>query len=264
MGRAVAVTSLLIDTVLTPFLSCPLLLAVLGLQPAIMILLVGAISRACAFSTCGFCSRQQVPWLFPWVFSSGQRGQRTSFQIGRTICVELFCCFVVSVTRPNGAEPWCLNVALQFDYPVVNGCLFCCLLCPVCMEATYCCSAMALCACIVGGNFCTITCRQIRLAHSSVCQGSHTLAHPSDLRLGKGCKTLLSLSLAVLAPKRFACPSRGLLSHGLSRHHIWSAGSLSGSGATSTSGKLDPRRLLPTDLSGDGAFSMRKAMAEEA
>ncbi len=43
MGRAVAVTSLLIDTVLTPFLSCPLLLAVLGLQPAIMILLVGAI-----------------------------------------------------------------------------------------------------------------------------------------------------------------------------------------------------------------------------
>ena len=51
MGRAVAVTSLLIDTVLalpvdvilTPFLSCPLFLAVLGLQPAIMILLVGAI-----------------------------------------------------------------------------------------------------------------------------------------------------------------------------------------------------------------------------
>ena len=51
-----------------------------------------------------------------------------------------------------------------------------------------------VCACIVGGRFCTITCRQIRLAHSSVCQGSHTLAHPSDLRLGKGCKTLLSLS----------------------------------------------------------------------
>ena len=51
MGRAVAVTSLLIDTVLalpvdfvlTPFLSYPLLLAVLGLQPAIMILLVGVI-----------------------------------------------------------------------------------------------------------------------------------------------------------------------------------------------------------------------------
>ena len=49
MSRAVAVTSWLIDTVLalpvdfvlTPFLSCPLLLAVLGLQPAIMILLVG-------------------------------------------------------------------------------------------------------------------------------------------------------------------------------------------------------------------------------
>ena len=51
MGRAVAVTSVLIDTVLalpvdfvlTPFLTCPLLLAVLGLQPAITILLVGAI-----------------------------------------------------------------------------------------------------------------------------------------------------------------------------------------------------------------------------
>ena len=50
---------------------------------------------------------------------------------------------------------------------------------------------------IVGGQFRTITCRQIRLAHSSVCQGSHTLAHPSDLRLDKGCKTLLSLSLSL-------------------------------------------------------------------
>ncbi len=49
MGRAVKVTSLLIDTVLalhvdfvlTPFLSCPLLLALLALQH--VILLVGAI-----------------------------------------------------------------------------------------------------------------------------------------------------------------------------------------------------------------------------
>ena len=47
---------------------------------------------------------------------------------------------------------------------------------------------------LLGGQFRTVTCRQIRMAHSSVCQGSHTLAHPSDLRLGKGCKTLLSLS----------------------------------------------------------------------
>ena len=46
---------------------------------------------------------------------------------------------------------------------------------------------------IVVGQFRTITYRQIQLAHSSVCQGSHTLAHPSDLRLDKGYKTLLPL-----------------------------------------------------------------------
>ncbi len=61
------------------------------------------------------------------------------------------------------------------------------------MGAMYCCSACLMCL-VVEGRFRTVTCRQIRLAHSSVCQGSHTLAHPSDLRLGKGCKTLLSLS----------------------------------------------------------------------
>ncbi len=43
----------------------------------------------------------------------------------------------------------------------------------------------------------TITCRQIQVAHSSDCQGSRTLARPSDLRLDKGCKSLLSLSLSL-------------------------------------------------------------------
>ena len=48
------VLALLVDCVLTPLLSCPLLLALLDLQPAIIILHVGAIWRARAFSTYGF------------------------------------------------------------------------------------------------------------------------------------------------------------------------------------------------------------------
>ena len=32
------------------------------------------------------------------------------------------------------------------------------------------------------------------MAHSSVCRASHTLAHPSDLKLDKGCRALLFLS----------------------------------------------------------------------
>ena len=50
---------------------------------------------------------------------------------GRTICVDM----------------------LLFDYPVVNGCLFCCLSCPVCMEAMYRCSAMPCVPKLLGGNF---------------------------------------------------------------------------------------------------------------
>ena len=67
--------------------------------------------------------------------------------------------------------------------PTPSTCLFCCL---SCLHGGY--ASVPCYARIVGGPFSTITCRQIRLAHSSVCQGSHTLAHPSDLRLGKGCE----------------------------------------------------------------------------
>ena len=73
------------------------------------------------------------------------------------------------------------------------------------------CEAVLVCL-IVGGQFRTITCRQIRLAHSSVCQGSHTLAHPSDLRLGKGCKTLLSLSALI---RRRVVQDASLFAHDL-------------------------------------------------
>ena len=76
--------------------------------------------------------------------------------------------------------------------------------------------------------------------------------------------TGLAIMAGRLGAKTFCLPLAGIAFHGLSQHHIWSAGSLSASGATCTSGKLDPRRLLPSDLSGDGAFSMSKAMAEEA
>jgi len=126
----------------------------------------------------------------PWVFSSAQRGQRTSFQFGRTLRGYCFLlCFSVT-----GLGPWCIDIALLFDNPVVHGCLF--VACLVLFAWGLCTAALLCLVClIVGGQFRTITCRQIRLAHSSVCQGSHTLAHPSDLRLGKGCKTLLSLSL---------------------------------------------------------------------
>jgi len=111
-------------------------------------------------------------------------------QFGRTLRGYCFLlCF--SVTRLG---PWCIDIALLFDNPVVHGCLL--VACLVLFAWGLCTAALLCLVClIVGGQFRTITCRQIRLAHSSVCQGSHTLAHPSDLRLGKGCKTLLSLSL---------------------------------------------------------------------
>jgi len=113
-------------------------------------------------------------------------------QFGRTLRGYCFLlCF--SVTRLG---PWCIDIALLFDNPVVHGCLL--VACLVLFAWGLCTAALLCLVClIVGGQFRTITCRQIRLAHSSVCQGSHTLAHPSDLRLGKGCKTLLSLSLSV-------------------------------------------------------------------
>ena len=83
--------------------------------------------------------------------------------------------------------PWCIGTALLFENPVVHGCLF--VACLVLFAWRLCIAALLCLVClIVGGQFRTITCRQIRLAHSSVCQGSHTLAHPSDLRLDKGCK----------------------------------------------------------------------------
>ena len=127
------------------------------------------------------------PWLLPWVFSSAQQGQRTS-----SLENNLHgCCFCV-VFPVAGLGPGAL--AYLFENPVVHGYLF--VACLVLFAWRLCIAALLCLVClIVGGQFRTITCRQIRLAHSSVCQGSHTLAHPSDLRLDKGCKTLLSLSL---------------------------------------------------------------------
>jgi hypothetical protein len=93
--------------------------------------------------------------------------------------LTLHCCLTI---------PWYTAVCLLPVLSCLQGLCTAALLCLVCL--------------IVGGQFRTITCRQIRLAHSSVCQGSHTLAHPSDLRLGKGCKTLLSLSGIVLQYER--------------------------------------------------------------
>ena len=57
----------------------------------------------------------------------------------------------------------------------------------------YRCSAMPCVPRLLGVQLSTVTWRQVRFAHLSVCHGSHTLTYPSDLRLGKGCKALLSL-----------------------------------------------------------------------
>ena len=51
--------------------------------------------------------------------------------------IVFLLCFSVT-----GLGPWCIDIALLFDNPVVHGCLFCCLSCPVCMGAMYCRSAM--------------------------------------------------------------------------------------------------------------------------
>ena len=42
--------------------------------------------------------------------------------------------------------------AFPFDYPEVSGCLFCCLSCPVCVEAMHLCSAMPCVPELLGGS----------------------------------------------------------------------------------------------------------------
>ncbi len=49
-------------------------------------------------------------------------------------------------------EPWCIDIALQFDCAVMNGCLVCRLSCPVCMEGMHQCSAMPCVPELLGGN----------------------------------------------------------------------------------------------------------------
>ena len=56
------------------------------------------------------------------------------------ICFSL----LVKVTHHalRRTSPGALTSQFRFACPVMNGCLFCCLSCPVCLEATYVCSAM--------------------------------------------------------------------------------------------------------------------------
>ncbi len=66
--------------------------------------------------------------------------------------MDIVFCFVVSVTRPYGGEPWCIDIALLFDYPEVNGCLF--VACLVLFAWRLCISALQCLVClIVGGNY---------------------------------------------------------------------------------------------------------------
>ncbi len=60
----------------------------------------------------------------------------------------------MACTYRSTASSKALTVAMfLFDYPVVNSCFFCCLSCPVCMEAMYCCSAMPCVPELLRGNF---------------------------------------------------------------------------------------------------------------
>ena len=120
MGRAMKVTNLLIDTVLaslvdfvlTPLLGCPLLLAPLGRQPAVRYSSSVFFEEPVLFPPVAFVAGEQELFsaldLLPWVFSSAQRGQRTPFQFGRTICVHI--AFALFFQSPGW--PWCIGVAL--------------------------------------------------------------------------------------------------------------------------------------------------------
>jgi len=137
-------------------------------------------------------------------------------------CVDVVFLLCFSVTRLG---PWCIDIALLFDAPVVHGCLF--VACLVLFAWGLCIAALLCLVClIVEGRFRTITCRQIRLAHSSVCQGSHTLAHPSDLRLGKGCKVhaLEGLWIYGVTVNRLMLTvtivTEAVVLHYFSRHHL--------------------------------------------
>ncbi len=73
----------------------------------------------------------------------------------------------------------------------------CCLSCPVCMEAMYRCSAMPCVPELLGGNLAPLPTDKSDWHIHQFVRVHIRLAHPSDLRLGKGCKTLLSLSLSL-------------------------------------------------------------------
>ncbi len=91
----------------------------------------------------------------------------------------LFCALLVSVTGPYGDEPWCIDIALLFDCPVVVGCCVCCLSCPVRVEVMYCCSAMPYVpGCLGGGNFAPLLTDKSALRIYQFVRGH--LARPSE------------------------------------------------------------------------------------
>ncbi len=105
------------------------------------------------FPLVGFVAGNRTLGCFLGSFLLANEANEHHFKSGERSAWSCFVALLFQSPGPMGAEPWCLNVALQFDYPVVNGCLFCCLSCPVCMEAMYCCSAMPCVHALLGGNF---------------------------------------------------------------------------------------------------------------
>ena len=182
MGRAVKVTSLLIDTVLaslvlTPLLGCPLLLALLGRQPAVRDSSLVFFEEPVLFPLVAFVAGEQELFSALGCFLGSfilpnEVSEHHSNSGEQSAWILLLLCFFNRRVGPGAS-------ALLFDNPVVHGCLF--VACLVLFAWRLCIAALLCLVClIVGERFRTITCRQIRLAHSSVCQGSHTLAHPSD------------------------------------------------------------------------------------
>ncbi len=103
-----------------------------------------------------YCRRQEFSsalGCFLGSFLLANEANEHQFNTGERSARVLFFALLFQSPGPAGDEPWCIDITLPFDCPVVvNSCLFCCLSCPVCMEAMHRCSAMPCVPELLGGN----------------------------------------------------------------------------------------------------------------
>ena len=73
------------------------------------------------FPLVGFVAGNRTLGCFLGSFLLANEANEHHFKSGGRSAWSCFVALLFQSPGPTGAEPWCLNVALHFDYPVVNG-----------------------------------------------------------------------------------------------------------------------------------------------